>query len=134
MLRPDLIEMQLVERVLCVKLKKVWTKSFVELVEAECKQLVEPIKHEPWAAYIDIRDWIMPSIEALEGLQRIYKWCSQNKQSHEATVCRFDLQKHIIGDVSSYAPEYHYFTQSVAQACLWLKQQSFEFVLPADFE
>lgn len=134
MLRRDLIEIQVVERVLCVKLKNVWTKSFVEQVAEETKLLVQNIKHEPWAGYIDIRDWIMPSMEALEGFQRLYDWCAENNQTHEVTICRFDTQKQIIGDVSSYAAEYHYFTQSGAEACLWLNNKGFEFARPDIFK
>jgi hypothetical protein len=133
-LRHDLIEIRIVGNVLCVKLKNNWTKSFVNQVDIECQQLVKTIKHQPWAAYIDIRDWIMPSIEALEGFQHIYDWCAQNNQSHEATVCRFDTQKQIIGDVSSYAPEFHYFTQKSSEAVDWLNKQGFEFELPQNFK
>ncbi|KXI27482.1 hypothetical protein [Paraglaciecola hydrolytica] len=134
MLRPDLTEIEVVGQVLCVKLKNVWTKGFVAQVDNHCQELVQSIKHQPWAAYIDIRDWIMPSIEALDGFQRIYDWCAQNNQTHEATVCRFDTQKQIIGDVSSYTPEFHYFTQQSAEAVIWLNKQGFEFTLPANFK
>ncbi|WP_416307918.1 hypothetical protein [Neptunicella sp. SCSIO 80796] len=132
--RRDLYQMDVVGRVLCVKLKNIWTKGIVKQVHHEVQVLVKDIQHEPWAAYVDIRDWIMPTMEALEGFQRIYDWCAENNQTHEATVCRFDTQKHIIGDVSSYEPEFHFFTQRSADAAQWLTQHGFEFDLPSSYK
>lgn len=134
MLRPGMYQMEVVNRVLCVKLNGVWTSGVVDAVFADCQNQVEKIKHTPWAAYVDIRDWIMPSFEAMQGFQNIYTWCAQNNQTHEATVCRFDSQKHIIGDVSSYEPEYHFFTQKSQEAQAWLNKQGFDFSLPTSFK
>ncbi|WP_438864699.1 hypothetical protein [Neptunicella sp.] len=131
--RTDLYQMGVVGRVLCVKLKSISTKALVEQLLDEVQYLVKDIQHEPWAAYVDIRDWIMPSMEALNGFQGIYDWCADNNQTHEATVCRFDTQKNIIGDVSSYEPEFHFFTQNAQEAVQWLNQQGFEFALPDGF-
>lgn len=125
--------MEVVGRVLCVRLKNIWTKKFVEQVFIECQRQVAHLTDQPWAGYIDIRDWIMPSPEALEGFQMIYDWCADNNQTHETTVCRFDTQKQIIGDVSGYAPEYHFFTSAASSAEQWLNQRGFNFSLPDNY-
>lgn len=130
MAKSELYQLELVDKVLCVKLLNIWSKSLVNQVHLEVQELVKDIKCEPWAAYVDMRDWIMPTIEAFDSFQQIYDWCAQNNQTHEATVCRFDTQKRLIGDFSSYSPEYHYFTQSPSEAFAWLKTQGFLTQLP----
>jgi hypothetical protein len=134
MLRANLYYMEVVNRVLCVKLNGIWTKANVKVVFADCQRQVAKIQQQPWAAYIDIRDWIMPSMEAMEDFQLIYDWCAQNNQTHEVTVCRFDLQKNIIGDVSSYSEDFHFYTQETVDACNWLNQKGFIFSLPEAFK
>ncbi|MGO4890733.1 hypothetical protein [Flavobacterium sp. W21_SRS_FM6] len=134
MIRKNTCSMEVSGQVLCVKLRGVWTKNTVREVLADCQNQVQEIKHLPWAAYVDIRDWVMPSLEAMEGFQQIYDWCWANGQTHEATVCRFELQKSIIGDVSNYSEEYHFFTQESAAACNWLEEKGFPVLLPKSIE
>ncbi|MBC3766328.1 hypothetical protein [Neptunicella marina] len=130
----DYCQMELVGRVLFVKLHKVWTRNIVDKVLAEVQQTVVNIQDEPWAACVDIRQWIMPTPDALSGFQLIYDWCIEHNQTHEVTVCRLQAQANIIGDVSQYDPEFHYYTQDPEEAVLWLNQQGFQCALPAEFK
>ncbi|MEP7702569.1 hypothetical protein [Paraglaciecola sp. 25GB23A] len=134
MLRANLYYMKVVDRVLYVKFSGIWTKSNVKAIFADCQRQVSTIKHQPWAAYIDVRDWIMPSMEAMDDLQQIYDWCLANNQTHEATICRFDMQKNIIGDVSNYGADFQLYTQEPAEACRWLEQKGFTISLPDEFK
>ena len=104
-------QLELVGNVLCVRLNNVWSKGTVKKVLEETQELVDDIKHQPWAALVDIRNWIMPTLEAMGGFQEIYDWCAANNQTHEVTLCRFDTQKHIIDNVSSYDEEHQFYTQ-----------------------
>ncbi|WP_088329874.1 hypothetical protein [Lacimicrobium sp. SS2-24] len=116
--------------VLCVKLRHIWSKQVVKKVFGEVQQAVADITDEPWAAYVDMREWIMPTIEALQDFQLIYDWCAQNNQTHEATVCKFAMQERIVRESSGYDPEFHFYTQSPAEAQSWLLAQGFTFSLP----
>ena len=124
-----LYQLQLVGNVLCVKMNNVWSKGTVKKVLAETQELVSDIKHEPWAAVVDIRNWIMPTFEAFDGFQLIYDWCAANNQTHEVTLCRFEMQKKIIGDVSQYDEEHQLYTQTPADAEQWLVSRGFTFSL-----
>ena len=125
----ELYQLHLVGNVLCVEMNSVWSTSTVKKVLKDTQELVDGIKEKPWAAIVDIRNWIMPTFEAFEGFQEIYDWCAANNQSHEVTLCRFDVQKSIIGDVSSYDTEHQFYTQSPEQAEQWLLDKGFTFSL-----
>lgn len=130
----DYCQMTLVNRVLFVKLHKVWTRNIVTKVLSEVQQLVADIHNEPWAAYVDITEWIMPTPDALSGFQLIYDWCIEHNQTHEVTICRLKAQSNIIGDVSQYDPEFHFYTQNAEEACQWLNQQGFHCQIPTGFK
>tara|TARA_R110000751_G_scaffold15290_1_gene49297 strand:+ start:127312 stop:127668 length:357 start_codon:yes stop_codon:yes gene_type:complete len=108
-------------------MSSVWSTSTVKKVLKDTQELVDAIKHQPWAAVVDIRNWIMPTFEAFEGFQEIYDWCAANNQTHEVTLCRFEMQKSIIGDVSSYNAEHQFYTQSLEEAEQWLVNNGFTF-------
>jgi len=128
-IKPDLYQLHLVGNVLCVEMNSVWSKGTVKKVLADTQQLVDAIKHQPWAAIVDIRNWIMPTFEASEGFQEIYDWCAANNQTHEVTLCRFEVQKNIIGDVSNYDVEHQFYTQNPKDAEQWLVNKGFNFSL-----
>ncbi|MFT2089567.1 hypothetical protein [Paraglaciecola sp. 2405UD69-4] len=125
----NVYQIHLVGNVLCVEMRSVWSRGTVNKVLAETQELVAEIKNQPWAALVNIRDWIMPTLEALEGFQNIYDWCAANNQTHEVTLCRFDTQKNIIGDVSKYDAEHQLYTQSPEDAAKWLTDKGFTFSL-----
>jgi hypothetical protein len=110
-------------------MSSVWSKGTVKKALEETQVLVDGIKHQPWAAIVDIRKWIMPTLEAFEGFQLIYDWCAANNQTHEVTLCRFDVQKNIIGDVSNYDTEHQLYTQKPELAEQWLVNKGFIFSL-----
>jgi hypothetical protein len=122
-----LYKLHLVGNVLCVEMNNVWSKGTVKNVLSETQELVKDIKHRPWAAVVDIRNWIMPTFEAFEGFQLIYDWCLANNQTHEVTLCRFEMQTKIIGDVSSYDSEHQFYTQKIEDAEQWLVNKGFIF-------
>ncbi|MDN4503586.1 hypothetical protein QX776_14325 [Alteromonadaceae bacterium BrNp21-10] len=122
-------QLELVGNVLCVRLNNVWSKGTVKKVLEETQELVDGIKHQPWAALVDIRNWIMPTFEAFDGFQLIYDWCAANNQTHEVTLCRFEMQKNIIENVSNYDIEHQYYTQSPEEAEQWLLNKGFNFSL-----
>ncbi|GGD49124.1 hypothetical protein [Lacimicrobium alkaliphilum] len=126
----NLYQLHVSGNVLCVRLRHVWSKQVVKKVFAELKEVVSDIQHQPWAAYVDMRDWIMPTMEALEDFQLIYDWCAEHNQTHEATVCKFAMQERIVRDNSSYDPAFHFYTQQPKSAHAWLEQQGFHFTLP----
>ncbi|MFT6899210.1 MAG: hypothetical protein ACJA13_003643 [Paraglaciecola sp.] len=130
MAKDELYHLELVGKVLCVKLTNVWSKSLVDQVYSEVQERVNDIKHEPWAAYVDMRNWIMPTFEAFDSFQKIYDWCAQHNQTHEATVCTFATQKRLIGDFSPYTDDFHFFTQTPSAAQDWLNLQGFPLILP----
>lgn len=125
----NVYQIHLVGNVLCVDMRNVWSTGTVKKVLAETQGLVAGIKHQPWAALVNIRDWIMPTIEALEDFQNIYDWCAANNQTHEVTLCRFDTQKNLINDVSNYDSEHQLYTQSTEEAEKWLIEKGFNFSL-----
>lgn len=120
-----LYQLHLEGNVLCVEMNSVWSKGTVKEVLEETQQLVAGIKHQPWAAVVDLRNWIMPTFEAVEGFQLIYDWCAANNQTHEVTICRFEMQKNIIGDVSNYDIEHQFYTQNIEDAEQWLVSKGF---------
>lgn len=124
-----LYQLHLVGNVLCVEMNSVWSKGTVKKVLEDTQELVDGIKHQPWAAVVDIRKWIMPTLEAFAGFQAIYDWCAANKQTHEVTLCRFEVQKNIIGDVSNYDTEHQLYTQKPEDAEQWLINKGFTFSL-----
>lgn len=128
--RENLYQLHVSGNVLCVQLRHIWSKQVVRKVFADVKVAVSEIQHLPWAAYVDMRDWIMPTMEAQEDFQLIYDWCAANNQTHEATVCKFAMQERIVRESSSYDPEFHFYTQQPEQAEAWLRQQGFDFTLP----
>lgn len=130
MAKDELYRLELVGKVLCVKLTNVWSKSLVDQVYGEVQELVKDIKHEPWAAYVDMRNWIMPTLEAFDSFQKIYDWCGQHNQTHEATICSFATQKRLVGDFSSYTDDCQLFSQTPAAAQTWLNAKGFVFILP----
>ena len=125
--KQDLYQLHLVGNVLCVEMSSVWSKGTCKKVITDVQELVDSIKHQPWAAVVDLRNWIMPTFEASEGFQLIYDWCAANNQTHEVTICRFEVQKSIIGDVSSYDKEHQLYTQRLEDAEQWLIKKSFTF-------
>ncbi|MEO9943836.1 hypothetical protein [Paraglaciecola sp.] len=125
----NVYQLHLVGNVLCVEMNNVWSKATSKKALAEAQELVADIKGEPWAALVNIRNWIMPTLEALDDFQYIYDWCAANNQTHEVTLCRFDTQKHIIGDVSNYDGEHQLYTQSPEDASNWLVEKGFNFSL-----
>lgn len=127
--KQDLYQLHLVGNVLCVEMNNVWSKGTVKKVLAETQELVDGIKHQPWAAVVDIRNWIMPTFEAFEGFQLIYDWCAANNQTHEVTLCRFEMQKKLIGDVSNYDKEHQFYTQNTEDVEQWLVDKGFTFSL-----
>jgi hypothetical protein len=127
--KQGLYKLHLVGNVLCVEMNSVWSKGTVKKVLEETQELVDGIKHQQWAAVVDLRNWIMPTFEAFEGFQLIYDWCAENNQTHEATICRFELQKSIIGDVSNYDSEHQFYTQKPEDAEQWLVNKGFTFSL-----
>ena len=124
-----LYQLHLVGNVLCVEMNNVWSKGTVKKVLTETQELVDDVKHQPWAAVVDIRNWIMPTFEAFEGFQLIYDWCAANNQTHEVTLCRFEMQKKIIGDVSNYDSDHQFYTQRTEDAEQWLVNKGFTFSL-----
>lgn len=127
--KQGLYQLHLVGNVLCVEMSSVWSKGTVKKVLEDTQELVDGIKHQPWAAVVDIRNWIMPTLEAFEGFQLIYDWCAANNQTHEVTLCRFEVQKNVIGDVSNYDIEHQLYTQKVEDAEQWLVKKGFTFSL-----
>ncbi|QJR80687.1 hypothetical protein CA267_007785 [Alteromonas pelagimontana] len=128
--RKELYQLDVIGNVLCVRLCGVWSTPVVKTVFKEVQEAVKEIKHAPWAAYIDMRDWIMPTMEALEHFQMIYDWCALNNQTHEATVFKFAMQERIIRQSSSYDSDFHFYTKTPAHAEKWLLQKGFRFTLP----
>jgi hypothetical protein len=134
MARDELYRLERVGKVVCVKLTNVWSKSLADQVYSEVQELVQDIKHEPWAAHVDMRDWIMPTIEAFDSFQKIYDWCAKNNQTHETTVCTFATQKRLISDFSPYTDDYHFFTQKPSAAQDWLNSRGFPLILPSTMD
>jgi hypothetical protein len=122
-------QLHLVGNVLCVEMNSVWSKGTVKKVLTDVQELVKDIKHQPWAAVVDMRNWIMPTFEASDGFQLIYDWCAVNNQTHEVTVYRFGMQQSIIGDVSSYDIQHQFYTQKIEDAEKWLVDKGFTFSL-----
>ncbi|MCF2949108.1 hypothetical protein L0668_13380 [Paraglaciecola aquimarina] len=127
--RQNLYQLQLVGNVLCVELNNVWSKGTVKKVLAETQDLVDGITHQPWAALVDIRNWIMPTFEAFDDFQLIYDWCAANNQTHEVTLCRFEMQKNIIANVSNYDTDHQFYTHTPELAEKWLTDNGFTFLL-----
>lgn len=125
--KQGLYQLHLIGNVLCVEMNSVWSKGTVKQVLKDTQALVDGIKDKPWAAVVDIRNWIMPTLEAFDGFQEIYDWCAANNQTHEVTLCRFEVQKNLIGDVSSYDTEHQFYTQSPEEAEQWLVNKGFTF-------
>ncbi|GAB3028500.1 hypothetical protein [Bowmanella dokdonensis] len=131
MRQEDLYKLEVVGQVLFVRLTGVWSASTVRKVFAEVQVKVAPIQDKPWAAYVDMRNWIMPTLEAQQGFAQIYEWCAANNQTHEATVCKFDMQKRIVGEVSSYDTQTQLYTQNPRAAIDWLNEKGFACQLPS---
>ncbi|WP_158965797.1 hypothetical protein [Paraglaciecola sp. L3A3] len=125
----SLYQLHLIGNVLYVELNNVWSKGTVEKVLAETQSLLVDVKNKPWAAVVDIRNWIMPTFEAFDGFQLIYDWCAANNQTHEVTLCRFEMQKNIISNVSNYDAENQLYTHNAEDAEQWLLNKGFDFSL-----
>lgn len=125
-------QLHVIDKVLYVRLSGIWTKQLVKTVFSEVQKAVDDIRHQPWAAYVDMRDWIMPTMEAMADFQRIYQWCSVNNQTHEATVYKFAMQERIIKHNSSYEPEFQLYTKCPLEARQWLTQKGFPVSLQAN--
>ncbi|GAA0368689.1 hypothetical protein GCM10009092_36210 [Bowmanella denitrificans] len=124
-------QMQVINQVLYVRLFGVWSSAVVSKVMQQLPELISPIEHQPWAALVDMRDWIMPTMEALSGFDQIYQWCLAHNQTHEATVCKLEMQRRLVADVSSYNQASQLYTPSIDKAVSWLNQKGFTFELPS---
>ncbi|MCC2616803.1 hypothetical protein LJ739_11175 [Aestuariibacter halophilus] len=123
----DLYKLKLSGNVLCVSMRGVWPKTLINTIFEQTRALVKDIRHEPWAALVDMREWIMPTMEGQESFQAIYDWCAANNQTHEATVCSFDLQKRIVSESTSYDANTQVYTRTVEEAARWLVDKGFTF-------
>ncbi len=119
---------------LYVKLTGVWTKTTASRVLNDLKQIVAPIQHAPWAALVDMRDWIMPTVDAMSAFEEIYQWCIENNQTHEATICRPSLQQQIVKSVSDYNQETQLYCAEPDEAVAWLKSKGFTAASQPDFQ
>ncbi len=126
----ELYKLEVIDRVLYVRLSGIWPRQLVKTVFEEVQEKVKHITDQPWAAYVDMRNWIMPTMEAMEDFQLIYDWCEQNNQTHEATVFQFAMQERIIRDSSSYESEFQLYTKKPEEAIKWLAEKGFSFSLP----
>ena len=118
------------ERVLYVKLRGVWTPEITKTALLQVQRHMLPLCNQPWAAYVDMLDWIMPSIEAMNGFAEIYQWCIDHNQTHEATICKFSMQRQIVQNASDYNQDTQIYTSSPAEAVTWLNNHGFSALVP----